>query len=209
MAINATSSGTPRELIPAVNYIARCYKMIHIGTVDDNYMGQAKKLNKVRIYWELPAEMKIYKQENGEEPAVISKEFTLSMGDKANLRKMLASWRGKDFTEEEAKQFDITKLLGVACFLNIIHKPNKENTKTYEEIASVTPMPKGINCPAQINRTTIWDYDTHDYDVFNALPDFLKQQIQASDEYKRLHAPQETTVQEPAEITEPMDDLPF
>lgn len=36
MAINATLSkwNTPRELIPAGNYIARCYKMIEIGTVE-------------------------------------------------------------------------------------------------------------------------------------------------------------------------------
>lgn len=43
MAINATSTGgAPRELIPQGNYIARCYKMIEIGTVDEIILGEKK-----------------------------------------------------------------------------------------------------------------------------------------------------------------------
>ena len=34
MSINATNTGVKRELIPAGNYAARCYSMIHIGTVE-------------------------------------------------------------------------------------------------------------------------------------------------------------------------------
>ena len=125
MAINATNSGTQRELIPAGNYIARCYQMIEIGTVEEIIIGEKKTLRKVRIGWELPDELRVFNPEKGEQPCVISQEFTLSMNEKANLRKMLASWRGKDFTEDEARCFDISKLLGVPCMLNIIHKPSK------------------------------------------------------------------------------------
>lgn len=207
MAITATNNGAQRQLTPAGNYIARCYQMIHIGTIEDSFMGQPKKFNKVRIGWELPTELRVFKPENGEQPSVITKEFTLSMHEKSNLRKMLASWRGKDFTEEEAKSFDITRLLGIPCFLNLIHKPNKENTKLYEEVASISPLPKGVTCPPQINNTLLWDYDTHDYEIFNQLPDFIKADIQRSEEYKKLHAPQETAVNNNHQELE--DELPF
>ncbi len=211
MAINATNNGISRELIPAGNYIARCYQMIHIGTIEEIILGEKKRLNKVRIGWELPTETKVFTQEKGEQPRVISKEFTLSMHEKATLRKFLASWRGKDFAEEDAKSFDITKLIGISCMLNIIHKPSKDGLKTYEEIANVSPMPKGMKAPDQVNPTVLWEYDKPDYDVFNALPDFIKTKIQSSEEYKKLQSPNEREMEHHYEMEyqEAVNDLPF
>lgn len=186
MAINATNSGAKRELIPAGNYMARCYQMIHIGTVEENILGENKTLNKVRISWELPTELKVFKPENGEQPCAISKSYTLSLNEKANLRKMLASWRGKDFTEDEAKRFDISKLIGVPCMLNLIHKPSKDGTKVYEEIGSISPMPKGVTCPEGINPQSVLDYENWNWDIFNKQPDFIKTLIESSVEFKAM-----------------------
>ena len=86
MAINATNNGTKRELIPSGNYVARCYQMIEIGTVNEVIQGTQKQLHKVRIGWELPTELKVFKEENGEQPLVISKDYTLSLNEKSNLR---------------------------------------------------------------------------------------------------------------------------
>lgn len=212
MAINATNESTQKELIPAGNYFARCYQMIHIGTVHEVIMGTAKILNKVRIGWELPTEQKVFKQENGSQPLVISKEYNLSMNPKSTLRKALASWRGKDFSEDEAKCFDVSKLIGVPCMLNVIHKPGaKDPSKIYEEIGSISPMPKGINCPPQINTTFVLDYDNWDTAKFNSLPDFIKTKMQTSLEYAAMQAPEQTNIQgSPANgIEQPEDDLPF
>lgn len=210
MAITATSNGTKRELIPAGNYVARCYQMVHIGTVHEEYMGEPKELNKVRIGWELPTELKVFNEEKGEQPRVISKEFTLSLHEKSNLRKTLASWRGKDFTEEEAKKFDVSKLIGAPCMLNIIHKPSKTDpSKIYEEIGSISPMPRGMACPEQINPTFLLDYDNWDDEKFNWLPDFIKDKIKSSAEYAKLRQPDETHVLQTAGNDEEPDDLPF
>ena len=212
MAINATNTGTQRELIPAGNYVARCYQMIHIGSVMENYEGQPKLQNKVRIGWELPTELKVFKEENGEQPCVTSKEYTLSMNEKATLRKTLASWRGKDFSEEEAKSFDITKLLGVPCMLNIIHKPSKDNSKTYAEIGSISPLPKGFECPPQINKTILLDYDNFSNEIFETLPDFIKDKIKTSLEYTAMLNGITQEVNQPAPIEDKFvdgADLPF
>lgn len=209
MAILATNKGVQRELIPAGNYIARCYQMLQIGTVEEIVMGAVKTLNKVRIGWELPTETKVFNPEKGEQPFTISKEFTLSMHEKSNLRKVLASWRGKDFTEEEAKSFDITKLIGVPCMLNVIHKPSKTDpSKIYEEIGSVSPMPKGVPCPAQVNDTMLLEFENFNYDLYNSLPDFIKQKIQSSAEFKEMQLPQDRHFSA-NDISEPIDDLPF
>ena len=210
MKINATSNGTQRELIPAGNYIARCYQMLHIGTVQEMFQGELKTLNKVRIGWELPDEQRVFKEEKGLQPCVISKEYTLSMHEKANLRKMLASWRGSDFSQKEAESFDITKLIGVPCMLNIIHKPSaKDPTKIYEEIGSVSPLPKKMVCPPQINKTSVLAYDDFNEELFNSLPDFLKTKIQSSAEYKAMKDPHSKEVVDHPHQESIVDDLPF
>jgi sRNA-binding carbon storage regulator CsrA len=211
MAINATNNGTSRELIPAGNYAARCYQMIEIGTVSENVLGKTVIAKKVRIGWELPTELKVFREENGEQPLVISKEYTLSMNEKSNLRKDLKSWRGKDFTEDEARCFDITKLLGAACMLNIIHKPSASDpTKVYEQIAGITGVPKGMTVPAQLNKTFVLSYDQFDMNVFNSLPDFIKNKMQTSAEYSKMVQPNHTNINDSNDhIGEPVDDLPF
>lgn len=189
MAITAKkSSNEQRELIPAGNYVARCYKMIEIGTVPTEYLGQEKMTHKVRFGWELPTELKVFNPEKGEQPLVIDKEYTLSLADKANLRKDLKSWRGKDFTDAEAEAFDVTKLLGVQCLINIIHiNGKKDPTKVYEAIGSISPLPKGMECPKQINPTFVFDFENFDFSKYNSLPQFIREQIATSNEYKVLH----------------------
>lgn len=210
MAINATNSGATRELIPAGNYVARCYQMIEIGTVIDMVMGKQVTAKKVRIGWELPTEMKVFREELGEQPLTISKEYTLSMNEKANLRKDLKSWRGKDFTEEEAKCFDITKLIGVPCMLNIIHKPSvSDPTKIYEQIAGITGIPKGFTVPGAINKRFELSYDAFNHDLFGSLPDFIKTKMQGSLEYQDMLNPHTKNIVDANSIAEPIDDLPF
>lgn len=216
MAINATNSGgTPRELIPAGNYYARCYKMIHIGTVEEIILGEKKILNKVRIGWELPTELRVFKEEKGEQPLVIENEYTLSMHEKSNLRKLLASWRGKDFTEKEAESFDITKLLGIQCMLNIIHKPSKKDpSKMYEQIAGVTAVPKGAIVPPQINPTFELNYDEWNEERFQSLPEFIRNKMITSMEYCSMKNPSHneltnTTDEDLSQRKEEDDDLPF
>lgn len=215
MAIIAKSSGgTKREPIPAGMYVARCYQMLHIGSVEETIPGMApKKLNKVRIGWELPTELKVFKEENGEQPIVISKDFTLSLHEKAGLRLMLKGWRSKDFTDAEAAAFDISKLLGVACMLNITHKDSKDGSQTYEQIAGVTPLPKGMTCPPQINPNQELTYESFDEKLFESLPDFLKDKIKSSDEYKAMKHPGNFTFiddkGQPLDTIDEESDLPF
>lgn len=208
MSIIAKNSGTVRELIPAGTYAARCYQMIEIGTVKETILGAEKTLHKVRIGWELPTERRVFKEENGEQPFVISKEFTLSMNEKANLRKALESWRGKGFSEEEAKAFDITKLLGAACMLNIIHKPSKDGSRHYEEIAGIMPMPKGMTCSEQEHKTILLSYDKFDAKLFETLPDFIKDKMRRSIEYITMQMPNSVSA-DSYQTADVADDLPF
>lgn len=183
--IKSKSGGsTQRELIPQGMHVARCYSMVHVGTVQWEYNGDVKHTDKVRITWELPNQTKVFKEENGEQPFVISQEYTLSMHPKSNLRQNLETWRGKGFTEQEADDFDITKLLGIPCMLNIMHSEAK-NGKVYDNIGSVNPMMQGMECPAQVNETFEFNYDDKfDLNWLREQPDFIKDMIKSTPEYK-------------------------
>ncbi len=209
--INATNTSPQREIIPIGNYVAICYSMIEIGTIKETIKGDEKILTKVRIGWELPTECRVFKEEDGEQPFVISQEYTLSMAEKANLRKDLKSWRGKDFTDEEAKCFDITVLLGKPCMLNIIHKPSKDGSKIYNVISGITAVPKGLSVPALSNPVFCLSYDKFSETQFNTLPDFIKDKMKGSLEFIKISNPNDITNHNnyPESHENVNDDLPF
>lgn len=207
--IEATNDSHPRELIPAGNHIARCYSMVHVGTNKEMIMGAEKILNKVRITWELPQEMRVFDESKGDQPMVISKEYTLSMHEKSNLRKDLESWRGKGFTEDQAKSFDVAQLLGVPCLLNVIHRAAK-NGKEYANISSITTLIKGMECPVQVNETFEFNFtDKFDPQLVESFPDFIKDKIKTSSEYKACIGMIEGEAHENEISQEPNDGLPF
>jgi hypothetical protein len=189
MAIIATNKGGESNytLIPAGNHIARCYSMVELGTLTETILGQEKQVHKIRLTFELPDELRVFNPDKGEQPCVISKEFTLSMNEKSNLRAFLKSWRGKDFTEEEAASFDVTRLLGIPCLLNIIHKPSKKDpSRIYDEIASATPLMKNMVCPPQVNSNFEFSLQDWNPNHFELLPEFLKEKVRSSKEYKAM-----------------------
>jgi hypothetical protein len=184
MAIYAENTSAPSTPAPEGNHIARCVSMIDMGTQKNKFDPSKADQRKVQLGFELPGELR----EDGK-PFLLRQKFTLTMHEKGSLRKFLQAWRGKAFTEEEAKRFDITKLLGLACMLNVMHE-TKEG-KTYANISTVAQMPKGMEAPAQLTPTLEFSLDLASYDalVYESLPDYLKEEIALSPEYRALQAP--------------------
>ncbi len=187
------SSYTPA---PAGSHVARCFQFIQIGTVQEEYMGKPKMMNKVRLSFELPNEKKSWKEGEPEKPWVIHQKYTLSMAEKANLRKLIEGIIGTTLTDEEAFAFDTESLVGKACIVNIKHKTSTAGN-VRAEIASTAPLMKGMECPAQFNPSNILTYTAWSDEKFAKLPDFLKEELMSSEEYKNRLTPQEKqTIQE-------------
>lgn len=180
----ATSNIPPIE---AGTYAARCYSMVHIGTVDDEYKGKKIKVNRVRLTWELPTELHVFDEDKGEQPRVISKEYTLSLSEKANLRKDLEAWRGKQFTQEELDGFDITAVVGAPCQVSVVNKVSKSSGNTYAQVTGVSKTMKGLKVADQVNDSVVFAYVESDEELlslFNELPEFVQDQIVGADEWK-------------------------
>ena len=194
------SAKTKREIVPSGTHIARCYSMIDIGTVEWEYNGETKYTHKVRLSFELPNEMRDFGEE--EKPMSISKEYTLSLHEKSNLRKDFESWRGKSFTKKEIKSFDLTSVLGSSCNVSIIHKTSKSGNE-FAQIGSISSMTKGSKCPEQINKNFVFNYhDNFDENWLNNQPQWVQDQIKSTDEYK-------SKMNQKKFQDTPTDDMPF
>ena len=205
MSIIAKSSGnTERTLAPIGNHLARCVKMVHIGTAEETIQGTVKKLNKVKLSFELPDETHVFKEEKGAEPFLVSKDYTLSMSEKANLRKDLESWRGKAFTPKQAEEFDITVLLGIPCMVNVIHKTAKSSGNDYVVISGITPLPKRVECPAQVIPSFEFNF-TDAFENFELLDQWTQDKVRESDEY--LEVTGTGIIEESNSVTEAEEDL--
>lgn len=172
---------------PEGTHLARCISFIHIGTIMDEYLGEAREFNKIRLTFELPQETKVFKEGEEAKPLVISQEYTLSMGEKANLRKLVEGMIGKSMVDGEADLFDVESLVGKACIINIKHKTSKAG-KERAEIASAAPLMKGQECPPQVNPSKVLTYTSWNTELFNEQPQFLRESIMSSKEYKDMFA---------------------
>ena len=123
MALVAKESGggtfTP---VPQGMHLARCYRIIDLGTQTTEYMGETKQQRKIMLGWELHG-----KDDEGNElateqgdPMAIFKNYTLSWHEKATLRLDLQNWRGKPFTAEEMRRFDLENVISTGTNANVV-----------------------------------------------------------------------------------------
>lgn len=64
--------------------------------------------------------------------------YTNSLSEKANLRRDLECWRARKFTKDELDGFDLEKLLGANCQLQIVHNLGDEG-QTYANVQAIVP----------------------------------------------------------------------
>lgn len=182
------TGGGEIQLPPVGSHPARCVHIIDLGTQKDTFQGKPKIIRKVRINWELPLEKAIFVEERGEEPFMCGADYTLSLNERANLRHMLESWRGREFTADELKGFNLEVLLGKSCLVNIIHKTSAQK-RNYAVVATVTPLPKGMQCPKASLPKLNYDIEQMEGGVFNQLPEWIQKKIRASEEFSGNPAP--------------------
>jgi len=140
MPILAKASGTDFTPCPQGTHAAVCVDVIDLGMIETEFGGVKKSQHKVRIVWQIDED-----NPDTKKPFRASKRYTLSLHEKATLRKDLESWRGRPFTAQECEGFDLETLLSVGALINVIHE-NKAG-KTYDNIVSIMRMPKAMNTP--------------------------------------------------------------
>jgi hypothetical protein len=168
-------------------YLARCYRIVDLGTQQSEYLGQVKNLPKVMLQFEVHGEDDAGKPlvtAKGE-PMTISKNFTLSLAEKATLRKDLQTWRGKEFTAEELRGFSIDNVLGAWAMIAIT-KSAGNNGQEYTNIANINSVPKAMkgNLPDGHNKCAAFYIEKPDMELFETFSENLRAKIERSPEWQ-------------------------
>lgn len=178
------------ESVPSGMHLARCYRIIDLGTQKSEYMGQVKYLHKIMLGWEIHGtndDGTPLKMRDGR-PFAIFKNYTLSWSEKATLRGDLQSWRGKPFTQEEMRRFDLKTVLNAWCMLNVIERAGKDGNM-YVNVSGVTPVPAMIKkngLPDSVNKNELFNLTDPDMVMFDTFSENLKKKIQSSPEWEKL-----------------------
>ena len=194
------SGGGDFEQPPVGTHVARCIKIIDIGTQKGEYQGQATSKRQCIIGWELPSEL-LTKGEFAGKPFTVSKFYTSSLSEKANLRKDLANWRGRDFTEQELAGFDAKNILDKCCMVSLT-----TNDKGKIRVTGVMALPKGMTPPPRVNEITYFSLDEFNAETFEKLSEGYRKLIAASPEYQELFNPMKS---KPGTFEDMKDDIPF
>ncbi len=177
--------GSDFEPVPAGNHIAICTGIVDFGLQPGSSLYPEPK-RQVYLRFELPQERVDFERDgkkiNG--PMSIGRRFTASMSKKANLRKFIESWFGKQFpSDERASGFDLMDLLDKKCLLNVTHASNAD--RIYATISGASPIPRGM--PANFKRENdalMYDLSESDDEAFAKLPQWMRELIN-----KRLDQP--------------------
>lgn len=198
----AKESGGNFTPVPEGTHLARCVGVISLGTQHSQMFADSFK---VMFMWEVPSERI---QIDGKDiPMIIQKEYTLSLSKKANLRRDLESWRGKQFTEDELKGFEVSKVIGQPCLLSIMHKDKANGTGKYAAITAVSKPAKGMTCDPQVHESVVYEVETGRSEIFKSLPEWIRKKIEVCEEWQSPKVEEEPALP-PSE--EPDDsDVPF
>ena len=198
LTVNATE-GTGIQPIAEGTYLAICNMLVDLGLqYNETYKNSSRK---VLIGWEIPEET--YEYDGEVHRKTLSKRYTASLSERATLRQDLASWRGRDFTQEELAAFDLRNIVGASCLINVIHK--ESNGKTYANISSIVALPKSMKKASLNEPPIVFDLDTDDLAIIDKLPSWIGDIIKKSETY--LARTVEPVVVE--ELDDSEEQLPF
>jgi hypothetical protein len=176
--ISASGGGNfpERKPLEAGAYAAVCDMVVDLG-VQASPGGQFAPKRTVVLRFQIP-EIRVEITKDGETkslPAVISRTVGLSLNEKSTLYGLLTSWRGKAFTADELKKFDLGKVAGKPAFINVTH--SVKGDRTYANLTSIMPLPKAMPAPALEGEALVYSTDTPDDKIFDKLPAWIQDKI--------------------------------
>ncbi|MCI8594924.1 MAG: hypothetical protein HFF09_06675 [Oscillospiraceae bacterium] len=184
MALTVKENGGSRVApMEAGTYPARCVGVIDLGVQYNEKWD--KRQEKLRLIFEFPTER--MELDGGDKPRWLSKKYTASLNEKAELYRDLCAWRGVPFTPEELNGFDMRKLLGAPCMVCVVN--HERNGNTYTDITAISRAMKGMEVPPLENEALLFDMDGDVEEakaVFEKLPQWMRDEVARSDTWQAL-----------------------
>jgi hypothetical protein len=200
-AITATAAPSTFKAHDEGQFVGQCVDTINLGEKVQDFPGTKPYL--------APTCALVFRtgERNPEtgEYIDIAKEYTVSMGEKANLRKDLQTWRGKPYTPEQIDAgVPLDKLTGNHALLTVSHRTSGKG-RTYANITAIVGIPKQMT-----NGTT--DY-RGEYTRAEYWETRKKEYAEAAAKFRAENAPPKAKATDfedfPGALADETDDLPF
>lgn len=198
MADTITAKGNDSKFKPHPDgqFVAQCVDAIDLGEKVEDYPGTPEKLaHKCALVFRTGE-----KNPDTGELIDVAQEFTVSMGEKANLRKALESWRGKPYTEQQIEEgVPIHKLAGNWALVTVAQKQSGKG-RTYAFIQSIVGVPAMMRdrlptFPAY-ERAEFWQTRKDEY-------------AKGAKAFRAKHAAPPSDDFDDSQVQDDADDLPF
>ena len=192
MALNVSkiSGGGSKERVEQPNlepglYPARLVQIIDLGLQPQRpYQGQAKPpAQEIMLTYELVDSFMVDKDGNDVEdkPRWVSETLPL-LNIKADKAKSTQRYMALDPGLKDGGDF--VKQIGKPVNVNIVNNKGKDG-KTYDNVSAIAPMrPRDADrTPELVNPTKVFVLDEPDMEVFNSLPEWLRDKIKGNLNY--------------------------
>lgn len=183
MALTATNAGGGKEFetVPEGMFNAICYRVIDMGTQTNPHFEDSRPKHEVSLGFEIVDEDA--GRMTDERRFSAHNSYTVSLNEKAKLRKHLESWRGKKFTDEELKGFELDKLVGQPVMIQVMHSTSKDGSRTYANVNNLLPS-KDKDSKLE-NDPLVFNMDSDDaQEVIGKLSGYMQDKILESPEAK-------------------------
>lgn len=192
-AKNAPRSGggqarVEQPLLAIAGYPARVVQIIDLGLQTQRpYQGQEKApVHELNITYELLDEFCL------DEKGVPDEKRPRWMSETMPLRNLAAdkaksTQRYYALDPQGVDEGDFPAQIGKPCLVNVVHNKGSgiNSGKTYANVGSISTMreKEAIKAPELVNPSRVFLLDEPDVEIFNALPEFLRDKIKANLEY--------------------------
>lgn len=213
LTVKASGGASTFKPVPSGMHLARCYRIVDMGTQITTWKGVSKEQPKVMLQFEVhseDADGKPIVTDKGE-PMSISKNFTASLEEKAILRQELENWRSRAFTREELKGFHLKNVLGAWAMLSVVKEQGNDGNE-YTNISSINPVSSQIKkagLPDGHNELKIFDLKEPDMALFETFGNKIKEKIQSTPEWSKKILPTPKQAQISSGFDDMTDDVPF
>jgi hypothetical protein len=183
-------SSSDLELVPPGAHLARCYRIIDLGSQKSSTSTGATHRPEIAVQFEVyaqDAKGNLLVADDGG-PVVISKIYPLSLSATALLRKDLTSWRGREFSPLELRGFELKSILGQWAMIAVAPAEGGDGDE-YSSIISISGVPDEISkagLPPGHHKLAMFTIAEADLDAFATFSKQIRDKIEASPEWASL-----------------------
>jgi hypothetical protein len=135
--VSSKATANAFEVCPEGTMQAVVCDVIDHGWVKNTWGGKGgEEIHKCTLRWQVAETMK-----DGR-PYIAQHRYSVSLHERAALRKAVNAIRGKSLTEKEAADYELDELIGMNCLIQVVRVQKPRGL--FAEVVAIMGLPRGM-----------------------------------------------------------------